>query len=127
MDILDLYNLAYDISDEWKQSQEYNAVCESLSKLKSNPDTMIKIKAFETTKAKYAQIEKCGKHHPDFKSISSSFIEAKSDLYSDSLYIQYITNLNEFNSMTGKFSQAIENILKTCLVNQKKNCKTGEK
>ncbi len=88
---------------------------------------MIKIKAFETAKAKYAQIEKYGKHHPDFKSISNSFIEAKSDLYSDSLYIRYITNLNSFNSLTGKFSQDIENILKTCLVNPNSNCKTGEK
>lgn len=127
MDTLDLYNLAYDICDEWKQSPEFVAVSESLNKLKTNPESMNKIMAFEKAKTRYAQVELYGKHHPDFKTITESFIMAKSDLYSDSLYKQYISDLKGFNSMTGTFSQNIENILDTCLVNKKKNCRTGDR
>jgi len=127
MDMLDLNNLAVDVALEWKQTPEYLDVTTKLQALKSHPESSAKIAAFEKAKADYAEAERFGRHHPDHSRYASALIGAKTALYSDPLYREYINSLSAFNKITRQFSEAIEKILDSCLVEVKSQCKTGEK
>lgn len=80
--------LAYDYVDEIKASNEYQRLLwlnDNLTKLYQE-----EIKAFKTIEKAYNEVMEIGIHHPDFKKVSSSFVEVKKNLYEKSEVKEYL-------------------------------------
>ncbi len=126
MDFSELSMLAFEASDELKQSQMYQDYLQSLSGLN---DESIKplIKAFEAAKYQYDQIMIIGKHHPDFKSSSARLVQAKTSLYQTHQYKAYLSAYETLNHYLGDVSDQINRTLESCLVGNgtKKACQKG--
>ncbi|MBN2504479.1 MAG: YlbF family regulator [Bacilli bacterium] len=127
MEIHELYNLAYDIADEWKTREEYQEVETALRRLQTDPNGKTLIDRFIRCRNAYETIGKYGNHAPDRDKITSEFIAAKASLYSDPLYVDYRNKLDKFNEITADFSKSIASILDACRISGNIKCDTGGK
>lgn len=126
MEWYDLHTIAYELCDEWKQCDEYQAVLHSLSELMADPLAKDAIDHFKAERDRFAQMEAYGKFHPDFKAVSNRFSKAKATLYEHPLFQKYAHHLSVFNGRLENFSREVESILTTCLVKEKSACYVGE-
>ncbi len=124
MELFELFNLAYDIVDEWKETEAYIAVKEALARLKDDPQGKDEIAMFVRCRDDYRLVEQYGKHVPDANGITERFIRAKDRLFSDPLYLDYMEKLTAFNKLTGQFAGKIESILEELKIGEtKKHCR----
>jgi len=116
---------AYDALDELKTTIEYQNVIEAYQRLTKDSDSLQMIETFNQQKKQYDEVTKFGKHHPDFQKISTSFIDAKTALYSLPEYLDYVSKLRIFNDSIQNFTDSLNELLKTAVINSEKACKKG--
>ncbi|MDD3123976.1 MAG: YlbF family regulator, partial [Candidatus Izemoplasmatales bacterium] len=112
----------YDALDEIKESLEYKQVHLALSALLYDPKSKIVVDKFVQLKQKYEDVMKYGNHHPDYKITTDMFIQSKTDLYKNSLYIEYFNKLKIFNDSIKFFNEGLNEILKNSVIDVAKSC-----
>lgn len=86
---MDLYSLAEQYADQFTQSPDFKRLLEVKEKI--NQELSKKIIAFKTAEAKYLEAKSYGNYHPNLKEYQGRFVEAKKNLYSESLVKEYLT------------------------------------
>jgi len=126
MDFSELTMLAFEASDELKQSQHYLAYLAGLAGLKDESIQPL-LTAFDLSKHRYDEIMKIGKHHPDFKVATQALMQAKTNLYQTPQYIAYLSAYEAINGYLGDISIRLNRMLDSCLVSGgiKKACQKG--
>ena len=112
----------YDALDEIKESIEYKQVHLALAALLENQESKVIVEKFVQLKQKYSEVIKYGKHHPDYEKITKMFIESKTTLYQNSLYIEYFKCLKIFNDSIKFFNEGLNDILQNSLIDGAKSC-----
>jgi cell fate (sporulation/competence/biofilm development) regulator YlbF (YheA/YmcA/DUF963 family) len=112
----------YDALDEIKESLEYKQVHLALCALLDNQESKDIVDKFVQLKVKYEEVIKYGKHHLDYKKISEMFIQSKTKLYQNSLYIEYFEKLKAFNDSIRFFNEGLNDILKNSVIDVAKSC-----
>ncbi|MBU1145084.1 MAG: YlbF family regulator [Firmicutes bacterium] len=120
MESYELIDLSYDVLDELKNSKEYLNVTTSLNVLSQKAAFLIE--EFKKSKAKYNSVTLYGKHHPDSKEVTLNFIQAKTALYQNEYYKDYIKTLNLFNKKLNQFNSKLNEVAKDCFINEKATC-----
>lgn len=83
----DIYDLADAYADEVIQSEDFQRFLELKELIKQNLSN--KIIAFKTAEAKYLEAKQYGTYHPDLEKYQKKFVEAKKNLYSEPLVMEY--------------------------------------
>lgn len=79
----------YAVIDELKELAAYQRLLALKKTIEEDPDITTKIRSFKQLNAKYDEVKKYGKHHPDLAKIQASFRQAKLDLYQDEMVAEY--------------------------------------
>ena len=79
----------YDLVDEIKEQPTFKRLMELQQQLDENEQLQQLITAFQKTNIKYEEVRKYGKYHPDLKDVQKQFQQAKSNLYSHPLIVEY--------------------------------------
>ncbi|MDD3122844.1 MAG: YlbF family regulator [Candidatus Izemoplasmatales bacterium] len=112
----------YEALDEIKESKEFKEVQNALNILLENSLSKALVDNFVLLKQKYEDVTKYGKHHPDFQKTTDTFIQAKTNLYQNLLYIDYSSKLKAFNESIQFFNDGLNEILKNSVINATKSC-----
>jgi cell fate (sporulation/competence/biofilm development) regulator YlbF (YheA/YmcA/DUF963 family) len=125
MERMDLMTLAYEVSDEIKQSELYSAYILSIKSLEKDSIQPL-ITAFNIAKNRYNDIMKYGKHHPNFKESSEQLMKAKTALYQTQEYKSYYQAYENLNRILQDATRKITNLLDDCIVsNEQIACQKG--
>ncbi len=73
--------LAYELVDEIKTSEDYKRYLDALNKVETNPEVQRLSKHFKEAEEKYNEAKQYGVHHPDLKQRQRQFQETKKILF----------------------------------------------
>lgn len=123
METYEIINQTLDCIDKIKKNPAYLSLKEKAEAVNDNCKELIE--SFTKARSKYYDVMKYGKHHPDYQRAVTQLTNAKSMLYQNQFYQDYIHELTSFNQELSLFNQALNEVMSACLVDQNKHCVKG--
>lgn len=117
MEIMEEVQILLDMIENSELRIKYN---ESKKMLESESEL---ISEFNNVKAKYEDVTKYGKHHPDFKDVSKELIDIKTALYNNDKVKSYKDIEKKLLSLSKEISSKFSDLVET----SNKNCSTCKK
>ena len=103
-------------------------ICQTYKKLqqeiKTNSEIIELINKFEKAKEAYADVERYGKYHPDYKMVSQQLIEAKSNLFQNPYIKEFKKCEREIQLILDDIAQKISRVVEF-KINKNKSCGCG--
>ncbi len=86
---ISLVHEAQDLSDQIIQSEVFRTYIEAKKRIQKNSRIQKELQYFQTLKEKYEEVQRFGKYHPDFRTITSEVREYKRYLDTDPLVAEF--------------------------------------
>ncbi|SDN24395.1 YlbF family regulator [Alkalicoccus daliensis] len=104
-----LAHAAQDLSEHISDSQVFKTYIETKTIVQNNAEAQEKIKHFQNLKIKYEEVQRFGKYHPDFRTITAEVREYKRQLDTDPLIAAFKTAEKELHELLSEISLLIAN------------------
>jgi len=115
LDRMELIDLTYEVIDEIKQSDLYQAFI--IASREYNRFELLPLKEnYRLSKLKFEETSVYGKYHPDYTKSRLAYTEAKTILFQTQAYQAYQDALMKLNFKLRDISYAITNIIQACLI-----------
>jgi len=101
----EILDKTYSLVDEIKDSKEYKRMIELKTIIDNDNDLKELILAFNKIKAKYEEVQKYGKFHPDLKKTQMELSNKKESLYSHAI-------IKEYKELEKSLQKTLDNISK---------------
>jgi cell fate (sporulation/competence/biofilm development) regulator YlbF (YheA/YmcA/DUF963 family) len=82
-------NLVYDLVDDIKSKKEYIKLMEFKKVMDSDPYIIDLLKRFKKSKAKFEEVSKYGKYHPELKIVQIEFAKVKTEVFTNNIIQKY--------------------------------------
>ncbi|MBB5172199.1 cell fate (sporulation/competence/biofilm development) regulator YlbF (YheA/YmcA/DUF963 family) [Texcoconibacillus texcoconensis] len=104
---IDVVEQANNIADMVTSSDVFDEYKQAKANLRDDKQVMEKIAQFQTLKEKYEEVQRFGKYHPDFDSISKEVREKKRELDTYPLVAEFKRAEKELDELLTDISQKI--------------------
>lgn len=106
----------YELIEEIKSTPKYKRLMKLKEIIESDQSIRDLIQSFQKWNAKFEEVSKYGKYHPDLKQVQLSFKEAKEKLYTNIVVREYKSLENdlqkELDHISASIAQAISKKIK---------------
>ena len=102
-----LLNLAYELTDEIKESSSFLKLKEMKNIIDNDPLLKELINNFNKTKEKYEEVAKYSKFHPDFEKVSKELVKVKKEVFTNPTIKKYKDLEKEIQKTLDKVSRDI--------------------
>ncbi len=89
LDTVELLNASDELASIILQSELFSQYIEARDRLNQDKEAQYKIERFTTLKVSHEEVQRFGKYHPDFKTVSADIRVAKRELDRDESIVQF--------------------------------------
>ncbi|GAF22236.1 MULTISPECIES: YlbF family regulator [Shouchella] len=104
LDTVELLNASDELASIILQSELFSQYIEARDRLNQDKEAQYKIERFTTLKVSHEEVQRFGKYHPDFKTVSADIRVAKRELDRDESIVQFKKAETELEDLLNELS-----------------------
>lgn len=104
-----LTHSAQDLSEHIAESEIFINYINAKTRVQNSSEVQEKLKHFQNLKIKYEEVQRFGKYHPDFRSITAEVREYKRELDTDTMIAEFKRSEKELHELLSQISLLIAN------------------
>ncbi|KQL58133.1 MULTISPECIES: YlbF family regulator [Bacillaceae] len=111
LDTVELLNASDELASIILQSELFSQYIEARDRLNQDKEAQYKIERFTTLKISHEEVQRFGKYHPDFKTVSADIRMAKRELDRDESVVQFKKAETELEDLLNELSGVLASMV----------------
>ncbi|AIC94942.1 YlbF family regulator [Shouchella lehensis] len=111
LDTVELLNASDELASIILQSELFSQYIEARDRLNQDKEAQYKIERFTTLKVSHEEVQRFGKYHPDFKTVSADIRMAKRELDRDESVVQFKKAETELEDLLNELSGVLASMV----------------
>lgn len=115
MDAIELLNTSDELAAMVIQSDVFQDYRDARDRLNQSKETQANIETFKNIKLLHEEVQRFGKYHPDYRSVSNDIRVAKREIDKDELIVAFKQAETELESLLNELSSTIAHTVSTSI------------